>query len=226
MDRRIFMGRTAAVVLGLFAMIKGGVTRAEGASRQEVSGGQGTSPEIALPSFEKTNPLTLEKALQERRSTKTYDPDRRLSMEEISRLLWAGTGVNRQGGGRTVPSARARYPLEVMAALPDGVFLYQPERHSLKRLIAEDIRKAVPLQDGFRKAAMIVLYVIDKEKASNMAYADLEIGCVGQSLYLESAALGLGSCIFASIYHDKVAKALGLKENQVLRIAQSVGAAK
>ena len=59
-----------------------------------------------------------------------------------------------------------------------------------------------------------------------MEGADLEIGCMGQSLFLEAVALGLGSCIFANISVESVAKAVGLKENQVLRIAQAVGGAK
>jgi SagB-type dehydrogenase family enzyme len=227
MDRRIFMGKAATLVVGLLAMVKGGSTRAEGFSgKQEVSGRQGTRADVALPPFEKTKDFALEKALVERRSTKSYDPDRKLSLEEISRLLWAASGVNRPGGGRTVPSARGRYPVDVLAALPDGVYLYEPKRHTFKRLITEDIRPVIPLQDGFRKAAMIVLYVINKEKASNVAYADLEIGCMGQNLYLEASALGLGSCIFAGISYDRVTKALGLKDNQALRMAQSVGAAK
>ncbi|MBP1698025.1 MAG: hypothetical protein H6Q41_3213, partial [Deltaproteobacteria bacterium] len=34
-----------------------------------------------------------------------------------------------------------------------------------------------------------------------------------------------GSCIFANIAAENVAKAVGLKENQILRIAQAVGKA-
>jgi hypothetical protein len=43
---------------------------------------------------------------------------------------------------------------------------------------------------------------------------------------LEAVALGLGSCIFAGMAAESVAKTIGLKENQILRIAQAVGAAK
>ena len=57
-------------------------------------------------------------------------------------------------------------------------------------------------------------------------WADLEIGCMGQSLFLEAVALGLGSCIFANIAAESVAKTVGLQENQMLRIAQAVGGTK
>jgi len=46
------------------------------------------------------------------------------------------------------------------------------------------------------------------------------------NLFLEAVALGLASCIFACIQVEPVTKTLGLKETQVLRIAQAVGAVK
>jgi SagB-type dehydrogenase family enzyme len=223
MNRRVALWKAVMAVLVLIFI--GGVSIEGFSAPPEGSGGQASSTDVvALPSFEKNSPFTLDKALQERRSSRSYDPDKKLSLAEISRLMWAATGVNRPSGGRTVASARGRYPVDVLVALPDGVFLYEPGNHSLKRVIREDIRQVIPTQEGFKKAAMLVLYVINKEKASNMEFADLEIGCIGQNIYLQAAALGLGSCIFAGVAKDPVAKALGLKENQNLRIAQAVGA--
>ena len=66
----------------------------------------------------------------------------------------------------------------------------------------------------------------DKVLSGRTEWADLEIGCMGQNLFLEALALGLGSCIFAGMPVESVAKTVGLKENQVLRIAQAVGGAK
>jgi len=70
---------------------------------------------------------------------------------------------------------------------------------------------------------MIVLYVINKDKTSRIEWADLEIGCMGQNLYLEAAALGMGSRIIANIKVDDVTKILRLKDNQILRLAQVTG---
>ena len=49
---------------------------------------------------------------------------------------------------------------------------------------------------------------------------------MGQDLYLEAAALGMGSCIFAGIKVNDIIKILGLKENQILRMAQAAGPTK
>jgi nitroreductase len=85
----------------------------------------------------------------------------------------------------------------------------------------------IPKQDGFKKAPMIALYVIDRKRTEGrMEWADLEIGCIGQNLFLQATAMGLASCIFAYANMDKASKAIGLKDNQVLRMAQAVGAAK
>jgi nitroreductase len=70
--------------------------------------------------------------------------------------------------------------------------------------------------------------VINKDKVprGRIEWADIEIGCMGQSLFLEAVALGLGSCIFAYMSVEKVTEALGLEETRILRIAQAVGGAK
>ncbi len=70
---------------------------------------------------------------------------------------------------------------------------------------------------------MTVLYLINKEKAYRIDAADLEIGCMGQNLYLEATALGMGSRIIGNIKTADVTKILGLKDNQVFRIAQVTG---
>jgi SagB-type dehydrogenase family enzyme len=183
---------------------------------------------IALPPFEKNSGFALDKALVERKSVRSYNSDRKLSREEISRLLWASDGANRTNGRRTAPSARARYPVDLVVALPEGVYLYEPEEHRMKRILKDDIRREIPTQGGFRSAAMIVLFVIDKDRVPNgrMEWADIEIGCIGQNIFLEASALGLGSCIFAGVAYDRVTKTVGLRENQVLRIAQAVGPVK
>jgi len=229
MNRRFFLQKTTAFCLGCMAMAKAGISWAKGVPSDPGSTSAGASaPEtVALPAFEKSSGFPLEKALHERRSVRSFDPAKKLSLEEISRLLWAADGVNRSDGKRTAPSARARYPLEILAALPDGVYLYEPAEHRMKKLISVDIRTAIPRQDNFKSAAMTVLYVIDTKKSEGkMEYADLEIGCIGQNLFLQATAMGLASCIFAYANIDKVSKAIGLKEHQVFRMAQAVGAAK
>jgi len=118
-----------------------------------------------------------------------------------------------------------KYPVDVLVALPEGVYRYDPREHRLFRILADDIRGKIPNQDVFKKAAMQVLYVIVKERVprGRIDFADVEIGCMGQALFLEGVALGMGSCIYASIRLEEVTKLLRFKEDQILRLAQAVG---
>jgi nitroreductase len=230
MNRRLFLEKGMIMGLGALTFLKGTKPWGKGliteaSATEPLFSGQEV---LLLPPFEKNSPFPLERALMERKTSRSYDPGRTLSLPEISRLLWAADGVNRDNGRRTAPSALGRYPVEMLAALPQGVYRYEPQPHRLVRVIADDIRGQIPVQGGFKQAPLIVLYVINKEKVpgKDFGWADLEIGSIGQNLFLESAALGLGSCIFANINFVDVTKSLGLKDSQILRIAQAVGATK
>jgi len=227
MDRRIFLKRASTFAVGFWAFMRGVQASAKGLpSNPDGPAAAASGPEVlALPPFEKTSPFPLDQALLSRRTSRSYDPDLPLSQSQLSRLLWAADGANRSDGKRTAPSAVAKYPVDLLAALPGGVYRYEPKDHRLVRVLATDIREKIPSQDGFKKAAMHVLYVINKDVVprGRIDFADLEIGCIGQNLFLEAVALGLGSCIYAGVRYDDVAKALALKDNQTLRIAQAVG---
>ena len=227
MERRDFLRKATALSVGILATARGVKVWAKGLPSDPggSAGGASDGEMIVLPPFEKNNTFPLDRALLERKSAGSF-AERPLSQEELSRLLWATTGVNREDGHRTTPSGQGKYSVDVLVALPAGVYRYEPKGHRLVRILAEDIREKIPNQDPFKKAAMVVLYVINKDRAGRIEFADLEIGCMGQNLYLEAAALGMGSRIIANIKAADVTKILGLSDNQILRIAQVTGSMK
>ena len=107
MDRRNFLRKATALSVGFFAVARGVKVWAKGLpSDPGGSAGGSSGPEmIALPPFEKNNTFPLDRALLERKSASSF-VDRALSQEELSRLLWATTGVNREDGHRTTPSGQ------------------------------------------------------------------------------------------------------------------------
>ena len=227
MERRTFLKIVTALGVGILSFGRMMKAWAKGlpSDPNGQPGGGGGADVIVLPPFEKTHAFPLEQALLLRKTSRSYDGNRVLTREEISRLLWATAGANRPDGHRTVPSAVAKYPVDVLVALPEGVYRYDPREHRLFRILADDVRTKIPNQDVFKKAAMHVLYVIVNERVprGRVEFADVEIGCMGQALFLETVALGMGSCIYASIRLEDVTKILGIKEGQVLRLAQAVG---
>lgn len=178
---------------------------------------------VALPGFAKDSAVTLDQALLKRATVRSYAEDAKLSPEQVSRLLWATTGVNREDGHRTTPSAMATYPIDVYVGLPEGVYLFEPKPHRLKKISGQDIRAEIPLQGAFKKAAMLVLYVARPKLGNGESWADLEIGCMVQNLFLEAAALGMGSAVFGLNRPDRAAELLQLKSGEKFRIAQVVG---
>jgi nitroreductase len=224
MKRRIFLAGLATIGVGFLSMMRGATAWAQGLPSDP---GSASGPDI-LPLFVKDGGMPLERAFLERKTTRSFDPERKLTKEEISKLLWAAGGVNRSNGRRTIFTASGRYPIDILAVLPDGVFKYECKEHKLKKLLKQDIRPVIIKNPvNFQQAGMTILYIMNKDKVSHgiLEYGDFEIGGMMENIYLEAANLGLGAVIFEGLADD-TAKILGLTENQVVRIAQAVGGIK
>ena len=110
------------------------------------------APQIALPAPDKSGGLPLMQAIARRRSDREF-ARQELPLPMLSGLLWAGAGVNRADGGRTMPSAINAQEIDVYVALPSGAYLYDPAAHSLKLIAGSDIRRVTGYQDFVDEAA-------------------------------------------------------------------------
>ena len=81
------------------------VQGAMGALRPRPSTGDAAAM-IQLPPPDRSGGKSLLEALGERRSSREFRGEA-LPLPTLSTLLWAAAGVNRDGGGRTAPSALA-----------------------------------------------------------------------------------------------------------------------
>ena len=103
---------------------------------------------VDLPEPDRTGTISVEQALNQRRSVRTYTNEP-LTLLEVSQLLWAAQGRTHRRGNRTAPSAGALYPLELYLTggrvenLSSGVYRYRPEDHMLVATGAEDRRTAL-----------------------------------------------------------------------------------
>ena len=190
----------------------------------------GASDEGSLPLAVPRNAggMPLMAALKHRHSTREYS-EQPLSEQILSDLLWAAFGVNRPSGDRTAPYWRHVMVIDVYVAKSDGVWLYEPQAHALRRHLPDDIRGQTGLQDFVAKAPVNLVYVAHGERMTDITleerrlYASVDTGFIGQNVYLFCASEGLASVFRGAVDYQKLHRLLRLPEEQFVTFAQTVG---
>lgn len=191
----------------------------ETALRQEI---------ISLPPPMLKGALSLEEATKSRRSKRDFK-DRPLTLEQVSQLLWAAQAITEDGGfKRAAPSAGATYPLDVYLVVGEkevdgiqaGIYHYLVREHSLRFLIGGDIRQALAkacLSQMFIASAPITIALSAEYARTTRRYGErgiryvhMEVGHVGQNIYLQAEALGLGTVAIGAFSDQEVSKVLHL----------------
>ena len=195
--------------------------------KEEVHEGRG-GIKLPAPSYE--GEISLEETLYERRSRRDFT-DEELSSKELSQLLWAAQGITSKWGGRTAPSAGALYPLELyvvvgnVEGLSQGVYHYNPENHSINRVLEGDKRKQLEIaalgQPYVGEAAINLIITAVYERTTRKygergkRYVLLEVGHAAQNVYLQCGGLGLGTVVIGAFEDDKVKTILNIKEEPI-----------
>ena len=187
---------------------------------------QASAQETALPKPTQSNVAgSLTKALQDRRSTRTFT-DKAVADQTLADLLWAADGVNRKDGKRTAPSAMNRQDVTIYVGKADGTFRYDAASNKLVKIGSGDLRKAAVGRNKFIETAPIVLVIASDTglAGGNKAISGLNVGAVMQNVYLYCAANGLATvCCYAGDTPKDVQKFLGIKENILPLVYMPVG---
>lgn len=103
------------------------------------------SMKLPQPQFDSGMPLM--QALQARKSTREFSPEK-LPTQVLSNLLWAAFGVNRsETAGRTAPSAHNWQDIDIYVATAEGLYLFDAKNQALEIVQAKDIRALTGTQD-------------------------------------------------------------------------------
>ena len=180
---------------------------------------------ITLPAPQKTGGMPLMEALAKRSTSRTFDAARDLTPQQISNLLWAAFGINRDDGKRTAPSASNKQECDLYVLLKTGSYLYDAKANALVLVAAGDKRQVgtTSRQTFAANAPITVLIVADSARASNREMASADAGFISQNIYLYCASEGLANGVRASVDRDKAAAALSLKPTQWIVLAHSAG---
>ncbi|MDR1134332.1 MAG: SagB/ThcOx family dehydrogenase [Synergistaceae bacterium] len=164
-------------------------------------------------------------ALLERRASggRGDFPKGAVSREELSTILWAGSGLNRNGKGWTVPFAMGKPPyVNIFAVTPEGAFLYDWKNNALVTVNERNILPDIT-GDGFAEASPVVLVFVSDPKGTGdasginagNALAFIASGAMTQNIYLAADSLGISGRYMVSMKTDAVKKELKLKDNEV-----------
>jgi len=190
---------------------------------------------IDLPVPALTGSVSVEEALQNRRSIRVY-ADTTLTLAEVSQLLWAAYGITQpipdgpdflRGGFRTAPSAGALYPLELylvarrVDGLEPGVYWYKSETHQLMATPGGDrwngLAEAALRQPHFETAAAAIVYSAIYERNTSKygergreRYVCMDLGHSAENVYLEAYALGIGTCAIGAFIDLAVKQVIGM----------------
>ncbi|WP_223209000.1 SagB/ThcOx family dehydrogenase [Pyrococcus furiosus] len=178
---------------------------------------------IILPAPRTEGEMSVEEAIAKRRSIRTYKNEP-LKIEELGQLLWAAQGITHEYK-RAAPSAGATYPFEIFVVvgnvegLKPGIYHYDPFEHSLTLTKEGDFRKelqeAALGQEWVGNAAINIVLVAFYERTTKyygergIRYVHMEAGHIGQNIYLQATALGLGTVAVGAFHDEEVARIIG-----------------
>jgi nitroreductase len=183
---------------------------------------------IPLPQSRPASGNTVLKFLEKRCTIREFGLEP-LPAAVLSNLLWAAFGINRPDGRRTAPSARNRQEIDIYVANSDGLYLFDAKESMLRPVLVEDIRGLTGTQSYVKQAPVNLIYVADLSKMSGSSdeektfYSGADTGFISQNVYLYCAAEGLATVVRALIDKPVLAKAMKLRPDQRITLAQCVG---
>lgn len=195
---------------------------------------------ISLPPPARTGTISVEQAIQSRRTIRHF-ANRPLTLGQLSQLLWAASGVTDPRGLRSAPSAGALYPLDLYAlvgerqvsGLAAGVYHYLPAKHALELVQSGDRRAAAArasLAQTWMAEAPVMLLITGEYRRCQVRYGErgirythMEAGHVGQNIFLQAEALGLGAGIVGAFQNAALSQSLGLPPDHEPLLIMPVG---
>lgn len=180
-----------------------------------------------------TKPVAV--AIADRRSRREYGADP-VTAAELGQLLWAAQGITKRrvrgDDFRAAPSAGATYPLELFVVIGDpgvvgfdaGIYSYDPEAHSIESIqsgnVQAELQRIAIDQEWVGAAAMdIVITGIDERTTQRYGsrgkdrYVPMEVGHVGENIYLQAESLGLSTVAIGAFRDDDLRALLDVTDS-------------
>jgi SagB-type dehydrogenase family enzyme len=177
-------------------------------------------PQALAPPTELGAPLF--ETIQKRRSRRNWE-SRGMTPAALSSLLYHSYGLRNGAGDPSVEHSRAlRFYVVILEAgdAEPGVYEYLRNEHALSLVKPGRFRNEVYTsnlyQELARDAGLLVVLTIDRQAMVSpdgdrgYRYAALDAGMIGEQIYLQSVALGLGTCGIGAFFDGDIAELVGI----------------
>ena len=176
----------------------------------------------------KRQTISVMETYKQRKSVREYSA-KALSEQDLSDLLWAAPGQNREDGHLTSPTAMNRQEIRLYVFTEKSVSLYDPQANTLTQVASGDHRGIMASgQDFVKNAPVVLLMVADMDKfRSNNQHAQwmvaVDTGIVCENINLFCSAAGLCTVPRGTMDSKAISTLLGLNDNQIPLINNPVG---
>ena len=194
-----------------------------------------------LPSAQTDGTVSLEKAIKVRRTIRSFTSEQ-LTLEHFSQLLWAAYGITEDRGfKRAAASGGACYPMDIYALVGEegikgieaGIYHYEPMGHSVSQILEGDLREEVARaslgQMWMATPPLSLVICAEYDRITSrygdrgVRYAIIEAGHMGQNIFLQAEALGLGAGIVGAFQDEAVIQVMGTPPSHEPLLIMPVG---
>jgi SagB-type dehydrogenase family enzyme len=178
----------------------------------------------------------LWEVIAQRRSVREFS-HQPITFSELSQLIWATQGITSRAWGfefRATPSAGALYPIETyivvnrVEEISPGIYHYNMKEAKLSLLkegdFGSDLCQAGLDQEMLEEAACVFIWTAIVERSKwkyrerAYRYIYMDVGHIGQNLYLAATALNLGCCTVGAFFDEEVDRLLGVDGKEEISI--------
>jgi len=190
---------------------------------------------IKLPQRKSDDFNSVEFVITQRESKREY-LDTPVSLENLSRLLFAAQGMRGNGAKLVTPSAHEQYPIATyvvsrrVTGIEPGFYQYDNKSHSVDELLQGEFstlleKAALGEQPWIKNAAAIIVFAGNIE-SMNKHFADqpplnargerynyIEVGAIAQNMQLQGTALDIGMVLVGGFNNTEVKDILQLPQS-------------
>jgi len=196
---------------------------------------------MELPQPRHRGEMSLEEAVKARRTIRNFTPQA-LTLQALSQLCWAAYGITQDRGyKRAAASGGATYPMDLYGVLgqggvhsaKEGVYHYDPAGHTLSRIKEGDLREPLARaslgQMWMASAPLNLVITAEYDRICarygerGVRYALIEAGHMGQNIFLQAEALGLGAGIVGAFQDRQVIQVMHIPTSHEPLLIMPVG---